>query len=168
MNTITPEEVTVVEPAGGVLVGDDGSDCAAEAVLAAVQESVRRNLPLHVVRAWSIMTAVRPPDIPRGMVPSVMELQASTLEEQRQRLADLLGGDRGGAGGAAGTVEPEVHVVHTAPAKALLHAAQTADLLVVGTRGLGGFRHLLLGSVAEQCVRYAPCNVLVVRARRSR
>ena len=65
-------------------------------------------------------------------------------------------------------VAPQVHVVHSAPAKALFHAAQTADLLVVGTRGLGGFKHLLLGSVAEQCIRYASCNVLVVRAGRSR
>jgi nucleotide-binding universal stress UspA family protein len=165
MNTIASEEVTVVEPAGGVLVGDDGSDCAAEAVLAAAQESVRRGLALHVVRAWSIMSAVRPPDLPRGVVPSVLELQASTLEEQRRRLAALLADNAGDVGG---TVEPEVHVVHAAPAKALLHASGTADLLVVGTRGLGGFKHLLLGSVAEQCIRYAACNVLVVRAGRSR
>ena len=156
MNTIASEEVTVVEPGGGVLVGDDGSDCAAQAVLAAAQESVRHDLPLHVVRAWSIVSAVRPPDVPRGVVPSLQELEASTLAEQRRRLAELLGD---------GT-EAHVHAVHAPPAKALLHAAQTADLLVLGTRGLGGFKHLLLGSVAEQCIRYAPCNVLVVRADR--
>lgn len=158
MNTIGSEEVTVVEPDGGVLVGDDGSDCAAEAVLAAAQEAARRDLPLHVVRAWSIVSGVRPPDLPRGVVPSVLELEANTLEAQRRRLAKLLDG----------SVQPHVHVVHAPPAKALLHAAQTADLLVVGTRGLGGFKHLLLGSVAEQCIRYAPCNVLVVRAGASR
>jgi nucleotide-binding universal stress UspA family protein len=56
-----------------------------------------------------------------------------------------------------------VHVVHAPPAKALLTAAKTADLLVVGTRGLGGFERLLLGSVAEQCIRHAACSVLVVR-----
>jgi nucleotide-binding universal stress UspA family protein len=163
MNTNTPQEVTVVEPDGGVLVGDDGSDGAAGAVLAAAQEAVRRGLSLHVVRAWSIMSAVRPPGLPRGVVPSMLELEATTLENERSRVSELLSSPDVG-----GEVEAQVHVVHAAPAKALLHAAQTADLLVVGTRGLGGFKHLLLGSVAKQCIEYAPCDVLVVRAGRPR
>jgi nucleotide-binding universal stress UspA family protein len=48
-------------------------------------------------------------------------------------------------------------------AAVLLHAARDADLLVVGSRGLGGFRGLLLGSVSQQCVDHAPCPVVVVR-----
>ena len=152
--TTTNREVTEVRPAGGVLVGDDGSPCAAAAVREAAAEAVRRGVRLHVVRAWSLTSAVRPEDVPPGIVPSMLEFEAATVEAERRRVAELL---------ADSPVEVEVHAVHAAPARALVEASATADLLVVGTRGLGGFKHLLLGSVAEQCLRHAASNVLVVR-----
>ena len=49
-----------------------------------------------------------------------------------------------------------------APAPALLREAEEADLLVVGSRGLGGFKGLLVGSVSQQVTTHAPCPVLVV------
>jgi nucleotide-binding universal stress UspA family protein len=49
-----------------------------------------------------------------------------------------------------------------APARVLLEAASDADLLVIGSRGLGGFRGLLLGSVGQQCTHHAPCPVVIV------
>ena len=147
-------EMTAVHPDGGVLVGDDGSIHAAGAVRAAAEEAARRGVPLHVVRAWSITSAVRPADVPPGIVPSMLEFEAATLDAERQRVGELL---------ENASVEVEVHAVHAAAAKALIEASASADLLVVGTRGRGGFRQLLLGSVAEQCIRHAPSNVLVVR-----
>ncbi|HUI04207.1 MAG TPA: universal stress protein [Acidimicrobiales bacterium] len=54
-------------------------------------------------------------------------------------------------------------VVEGTPASVLLDAAKGAELLVVGTRGHGGFAGLLLGSVSEHCVAHAPCPVVVVR-----
>lgn len=146
---------TEIRPEGGVVVGDDGSDCAATAVRAAAEEAVRRGLTLHVIRAWSLMSATRPADLPRGVVGSLPEYEAATLEAERARVDRILGQEPRAA--------VEVHVAHAAAANALLAASSTADLLVVGTRGLGGFKHLLLGSVAEQCIRHADCNVLVVR-----
>ncbi len=57
----------------------------------------------------------------------------------------------------------EYHVVHSPSPQALLSASRGADVLVVGHRGRGGFSGLMLGSVAEQCVRHAVCPILVVR-----
>jgi nucleotide-binding universal stress UspA family protein len=152
--TTSDREVTELRPDGGVLVGDDGSPCAAAAVRAAAEEAVHRGVRLHVLRAWSLTSAVRPADVPPGIVPSMLEFEAATLEAEGRRVAELL---------ADTAVDVEVHVVHSAPAKALIEGSRTADLLVLGTRGLGGFKHLLLGSVAEQCLRHAESNVLVVR-----
>jgi nucleotide-binding universal stress UspA family protein len=59
-------------------------------------------------------------------------------------------------------VEVRGELVEGPPARALLEHARTADLLVVGSRGLGGFRSLLLGSVSQQVVHHAPCPVVVV------
>ncbi len=151
-------EVTEVATDGGVVVGDDGSQCAAMAVAEAAAEARRRSTRLHVVRAWTLASALRPADVPSGVVPSMVEFEEATLAAEQARVAALLEGD---------DIDVEVHVVHTSAAKALLGASRTADLLVVGTRGLGGFRSLLLGSVAEQCIRYAHCPVLVVRERRA-
>lgn len=151
-------EATELVIQGGVVVGDDGSPCAALAVTEAVAEARRRTTRLHVVRAWTVASAVRPVDVPSGVVPNMLEFEAATLAAERARVEGLLQG---------GDVDVEVHVVHTSGPKALLGASRTADLLVVGTRGLGGFRSLLLGSVAEQCIRYAHCPVLVVRDRGS-
>ncbi len=136
------------------MVGDDGSECAAVAMRAAAVEAERRKVDLHVVRAWSITTAVSPPDVPAGIIPSMAEFESATIAEERSRVEQLLG---------AGGVTAHVHAVHAPPVEALLTASETADLLVVGTRGRGGFERLLLGSVAEQCIRYAGCSVLVAR-----
>jgi nucleotide-binding universal stress UspA family protein len=156
MTTPTTHETTDLHPEGGVLVGDDGSSCAGAAVRAAAAEAALRGVKLHVVRAWSITTAVRPQDVPQGIIPSMAEFEAATLAAERSRVDELLAGSGAGA-------DVEVHAVHAAPAKVLVEAAESADLLVVGTRGRGGFKRLLLGSVAEQCLRYAPCSVMVVR-----
>lgn len=154
MTTFSQHESVEFRPDGGVVVGDDGSACSAAAVRAAAVEAQRRGEALHVVRCWSITTTERPADVPPGLVPSLLEFEAATLAAEERRVKELLGE-------AGGTTF--VHVVHAPPAKALLTAAKTADLLVVGTRGLGGFERLLLGSVAEQCIRHAACSVLVVR-----
>ena len=109
---------------------------------------------LHVVRAWSIRTAPRPSDCPPGAVPSVDQYQQSVRQDTERLVAQKLG-------------EPkhpiELHVVHSPPPQALLSASKGASVLVVGHRGRGGFAGLMLGSVAEQCVRHAACPVLVVR-----
>ena len=68
------------------------------------------------------------------------------------------------AGAVGDSGPPAVELISAAltPAPALLESAKGADLLVVGARGRGSFRWLLLGSVSQQCVHHAPCPVVVV------
>ena len=61
------------------------------------------------------------------------------------------------------TVNVETAVIKGPPARVLVDMSADADLLVVGSRGRGGFSELLLGSVSQQCVHHARCPVTVVR-----
>ncbi len=60
-------------------------------------------------------------------------------------------------------VEAETSVVQGQAAEALVGAGADADLLVVGSRGHGGFTSLLLGSVSAQCAHHSPCALVIVR-----
>jgi nucleotide-binding universal stress UspA family protein len=155
MNASLPEVTKHVRPDGGVVVGDDGSEGAARAVRYAAEEARRRGVTLHVLRAWSIMSTARPADVPPGFAASLAEYESAALAEEQARIGHLLGDDV--------EVPVEVHCVHSPAAQALIAASETADVIVVGSRGLGGFRSLVLGSVAEQCIRHASGPVIVVR-----
>lgn len=144
-----------VEIDGGVAVGVDGSAASCHALVAAAEDAARRQVVLHVVRAWSMRTAPRPQDYPQGVVPSLEEYRQAVLEDTEEIVNRKLGEDPG--------VSLQLHVVHSPPPQALLSASRGAELLVVGHRGRGGFSGLMLGSVAEQCVRHAACPVLVIR-----
>jgi nucleotide-binding universal stress UspA family protein len=139
----------------GVVVGVDGSGSSVSALRHAADEACRRDVVLHVVRAWSMRTVPRPADCPPGRVPSIVEYEQAALRQTKELVDDVLGDTP--------KCEVGVHVVHAPAAQALMAAAEKAELLVVGHRGGGGFGGLLLGSVAEQCVRHAHCPVLVVR-----
>jgi nucleotide-binding universal stress UspA family protein len=81
------------------------------------------------------------------------------VDEARRILADRLTGWE--------QKYPDVHVtrvvVHDKPSSALLAHATTAQLVVVGTRGRGAFRGLVLGSTSQHLLHHAPCPVTVVR-----
>ena len=63
-------------------------------------------------------------------------------------------------------MEIERRVVRTRPAAVLVDESRGADLLVVGSRGHGGFAGLLLGSVSQQCAHHAACPVVIVHQKR--
>ncbi|KWW99221.1 universal stress protein [Carbonactinospora thermoautotrophica] len=142
---------------GGVVVGFDGSETSQEALRWAAREARQYGCPLHVVRAWSILTAPRPKNVKLEVTPTLQQYEAAVRVETEQLLAKVLGDDPG--------VPVRLHLVHAPAAQTLIDASGRADLLVVGSRGRGGFAGLLLGSVSEQCVRYARCPVVVVRPR---
>jgi nucleotide-binding universal stress UspA family protein len=65
-------------------------------------------------------------------------------------------------------VKIEQRVIQGAPAAVLVEESQDADLLIVGSRGHGGFAQLLLGSVSQQCAHHSECPVVIVHAKRER
>jgi|BarGraNGADG00312_2_1021985.scaffolds.fasta_scaffold08291_5 nucleotide-binding universal stress UspA family protein len=139
---------------GGIVVGDDGSDLSQAAVRWAAHDASLRGMPLHVIRSWSMLTAPRPTTAHAGFVPPLVDFEAAVREDMERRWEKL-------------TVEvPEIEVrlqpVHGSAARALLEASRHAQLVVVGSRGRGGFAGLLLGSIADQVVRYSRCPVTVV------
>jgi nucleotide-binding universal stress UspA family protein len=146
--------VDVVRVEGGIVVGHDGSKCAQEALAWAGRLARRADLDLHVVRAWAITTAPKPSSWTPGYVPPLPEWEKAVMDELTAHVK---------AAGLDPTVRVTCHVVHKAPAPALITAAEGANLLVLGARGRGGFRGLLLGSVSDQLVHHAPCPVTVVR-----
>ena len=145
-----------VDVRGGVVVGHDGSEFAARATLWAARIAVLLDVPLQVVRAWSITSAPRPKTASPGYVPPITDFERAV----RQRLeADVASLD------LPGDCTVHCHVLHAAPARALLNTAEHADLLVVAARGIGGFRGLMFGSTADQVTRHAPCPVTIIPAR---
>jgi nucleotide-binding universal stress UspA family protein len=109
---------------------------------------------VDVVHAWQApltygpLANVFPYDLDGAETPA-RNLLATTVDEAVAR-ADAVAVERTLLAGRA--------------APALLETAESADLLVLGRRGLGGFGRLLLGSVADHLARYAPCPVVVVPA----
>jgi nucleotide-binding universal stress UspA family protein len=146
--------VEVDEMAEVIVVGVDGSPASSVALRFAAEEARLRGVGLRVVRAWKVPWGPMPP------VPYPAELYAVVAPETKRHLAaqvaEVLGSDPG--------VSVEQRVVEGPPAKVLVEEAAEATLLVVGTRGHGGFTGLLLGSTSAQVVHHAPCPVVVVPA----
>jgi nucleotide-binding universal stress UspA family protein len=147
-----------VSPASGgrIVVGVDGSDGARRALEWAVAEARLRGRRLLAIHTWHIpplVTGAGPFDPPST-------LDADTLERVESGARELL--ERELAAIDSSGVDVDKLVEPRNPADALLDAAREADLLVVGTRGHGGFAGLLLGSVSQQVSHHAPCPVVIV------
>ena len=94
-----------------------------------------------------------------GVIPDLTDVQREGEDAARQQLSDRISAHQPGKGGVHGEV-----LRSNAPARALVDYAKAKqiDLIVIGTQGRSGVSRLLLGSVAEQVVRTAPCPVLTV------
>lgn len=135
---------------GRIIVGVDSSDDARRALALALDEAVLRASELVVVHAYPTPEIVALPAI--VTLPSDAELQAGAT----QMITDMM---------AQMSVPNGVHlttvIASGGAAQVLCEQSKTADLLVVGARGLGGFRGLLFGSVTHQVVANAHCPVLI-------
>jgi nucleotide-binding universal stress UspA family protein len=133
-----------------VVVGIDGSEHAQRALRWAVEEARLRGVTLTVVHVAPVPFDLSAPILAHQ--PTEDELRSLGRELIDETLQDL------------DVVDLDVERVALIgnAASQLCEAARGADLLVIGSRGLGGFRGLLVGSVTQQVVAHAPCPILVV------
>lgn len=142
---------------GAIVVGVDESEEAKAAVRFAFEEAKLRRAKLRVVHAWQYGTigAVGVESFYPTVGADISDVRAGAeraLEEIVQ--ASLPDTD---------SVEVEERLVEGRPAGVLVNESKDADLLVVGSRGHGGFSELLLGSVSQQVAHHAVCPVVIVR-----
>lgn len=139
-----------------ILVPTDFSDCADEALGRATQVAKLTNAEIHLLHAYELPTAF-----------TGVEAPLSLPQEFYDRVRDgaKQGVDKRIAKAAAEGVRAAGSVVCDSPTRAILDAAAKthADLIVMGTHGRTGIKHVLLGSVAERVVRLAPCPVMTVK-----
>lgn len=146
-----------------IVVGVDGSRESERAVAWAVAEARLRDATLRIVYvyehrpAWQIYGYAYE-EVPTAIPEGALEADRASAEERAQTLVDRM---------ADAIEDRRVEVEAIAyedrrPARALVELSEAAQLLVVGSRGRGGFAGLVLGSVSQQCVQHARCPVVVM------
>ena len=138
-----------------IVVAVDGSDTGRRALRWAIDEATVHGAVVIAVHAWTEPAIGTYPLAALEQDPDLFRREA---EEVVRREVDAVTG-----GGGAGPVI-EVRLVAGAAATAIVDAAAGADLVVVGSRGRGGFTGMLLGSVSQQVVHHSPVPVVVIPA----
>ncbi|MET0822010.1 MAG: universal stress protein [Aeromicrobium sp.] len=140
---------------GGILVAHDGSPAADGALQAAVRCSPAFGDRIEVVRAWTLATAPALAFLEPDHVPSYEDFEEAVLTSLDRDVA------------AVRHDNPQVaitaSVVHGNAAEKLVEASHHVEMIVVASRGHGGFVGLMLGSVSDQVVHHSACRVLVER-----
>ena len=139
----------------GIIVGVDGSDHSRKALERAIQEAAAHHTSLTVL---TVHQAVR--DVYGGVshYPGDADLTEKARQAATAETNEVV---------AALGVQPEsvtVTAVHGLPAEELVKASEGADMVVMGSRGAGGFARLRMGSTATQVAQYAHCAVLILPA----
>ena len=135
-----------------LLVGVDGSDESVVALRRAAEMAAATGGSVRAVTCWSYPVLVAAEDaIPFDL------LEQGAEEAQDEALTAAFGANR--------PERLETAIIQGGASRVLVEESRNADLLVVGSRGHGGFAGLLLGSVSMACAEHAHCDVLVVRGR---
>jgi nucleotide-binding universal stress UspA family protein len=142
---------------GVIVVGVDHSPGAKAALRFALDEARLREATLRVVHAWQFGY------IGAAGFAGVLPPVGVELEDLRQGAASALDETLREVVVDADDVTIERRVEQGVPAAVLVEESRGADMLVVGSRGQGGFAQLLLGSVSQQCAQHAFCPVVIVR-----
>ena len=138
----------------GIIVGSDGSGHSQQALTWAMKEAAVHHVPL------TVLTVHQAVDDVYGL-PSHYPGDAGLTEQAREAAQ----GEVDKALAAVGDARPDsvtVTAVHGIPADVFIEASKDADLVVLGSRGVGGFRGLLMGSVAQRVAQHAHCPVTIL------
>ncbi len=140
----------------GIIVGIDGSDHSVKALEWAIKEAAIQHSPVTVLTVHLVPMS--------GWTgnPITLPADAADLEKARQTADELILKVTSQLGDAQ-PASIKVSAVNGFPAQELIEASRDADLVVVGSRGSGGFAKLMMGSVSSQVVHHAHCPVVVVR-----
>ena len=137
-----------------IVVGVDGSATSVDALRWAHEEAAHHGASLTVVAAWHAPTLPISP-------PGAFEEHYESLP--RQGALEMLDGLVSGLEDRDPAVDVRTSIEEGNPAEVLIERSKESDLLVVGSRGHGGFAGMLLGSVSHHLVAHAHCAVVVVR-----
>jgi universal stress protein A len=140
-----------------ILVPTDFSKSADQALERALQLAELTQAEIHFVNAYELPTAVGTLDVPLALPQEFFDqIRDASQRQLDQRVKKA----------TAGGIKAQAHLTCDTPARAILDAAAkvNADLIVMGTHGRTGMKHVLLGSVAERVVRLATCPVMTVKA----
>jgi nucleotide-binding universal stress UspA family protein len=140
-----------------IVVGVEGSEGSRAALRWAIEEARVRGGVVEVVTAYLPTYVPAAPDF--GYVPLDPIDLDDEVNKMQQEVVDSVTGQID-----AGGVEIRRQVIKGRGADTLIVASAGADMLVVGNRGRGGFRGLLLGSVSQQIAHHATCPVVIIRA----
>jgi nucleotide-binding universal stress UspA family protein len=138
----------MTQPRERIVVGVDGSPASLNALRFAHRQADLTGAELHAVTTWAYPLSFDEP-----VDPTDWQANAETI-------LDIALGEALPTSAVAGVLR---HVTEGHPAGALLGSVGAADMLVVGSRGHGGFTGMLLGSVSQHVVAHSPCPVVVVR-----
>jgi nucleotide-binding universal stress UspA family protein len=133
-----------------IVVGIDGSSESARVLDWAITQARQSDATLDIVTAWMFPMAI-------GYA------FTTTVEEVRQQARSLVDNAISHVADVAPDVVVRGEATEQPPGPALVKASRGADLLIVGSRGMGGFEELLVGSVGHYCMRRAACSVVIVR-----
>jgi nucleotide-binding universal stress UspA family protein len=140
-----------------IVVGIDGSDHSKKALQWALAEARLRTASLEVVYAWMLPVYATGYGFAPGDLVDPKIIGDGAAEQLNLAVTEVVGDST--------DVPVERKTVEGMAAQVLVEEAEGADLLVVGSRGHGGFAGLLLGSVSQQCAQHASCPVVIIRDR---
>ena len=146
-------EMPVLEPSPSehrIVVGIDGSAESVRVLDWAITHAQQSGAILDIVTAWMFPMAI-------GYA------LTHTVDEVRDKARSLVDEAISHVATVAPAVVVRGEAIEQSPGPALVRASKGADLLVVGSREMGGFEELLVGSVAHYCTRHASCSMVLVR-----